>query len=1701
MRYRFLYVVCLLGIIWPGMIRAESAGVGRFVLPDVLQWKRLEREVLGGHSVSVATDDDISTILVFGKDSIICEPGTVRRTMEEHLEKHKTTLFSKQEVILNIDGRAWRGIRGYQSGPNITCYFGSTYREGEVFRVFILRKARADIPDDLRAFLRQIKIGGLYAESPANAFLRRGNALVSRKDYRGALREFDRGVQADSTHWPVWYFRGVCQRRMGDHAGAEDSLRKALHNEKRSALYVELGRTLASAGRMRAGLDAFESALRLNPENADAFLRRGNVRMRAKDYDQALQDLKNCLAINPCNRSAAFNSAQILFHIEDDPAAAIRILDRSLEYNPGYKVALQHRRKMVAELGEDPADSSQRGDAPDQPPARAELPEWIQQLPDVPEVQPVAVSPGLDYFSLTQAQYAGAVRAAKEACRRLLGPLSAREEDAFAEKWQPMLDYPAPQCMEYLEKLVPVLEKALGTRAALADNLLLYERLWTEAGYAAHYSEKAGAELMRAVARQAAVVESLRSTVKDLMEAMAALGDPPDAVDLKAQASSRHERAMRALERLLGRSAPLTGAYDRTWQVTYQYYRDDPEQPYWSGIPLQSRGCRYVFLPLSKGSSGAVLFYRSTLREETENGKFLDPGMKPESWLGLYAEPEGAHWVSYEYDEEDDQIWATYYRPNGPGLVIDEYIIQDGELREAERTAFARRPLDRSLPRYPDGLDGKKLNRMLREKRDQVREMEQEFVRGRTKFKKYVDTNGFLPEMPRPGGLHWVLKDVNLTSSFENEVQLLKTEFEEKKVHNLNAQVRRHSLEARWKTIRTEYELKPPKAGNKPPNYIPSPDEEGPTGGGRMVPVRKEEKERSARLAWSLPPLAIPDGGYWPIRVRGSGRWRFSLNHSFDPNGRPSAVNMAALVANRDRLFVFDHTPAPDEEISLLKGVPADGKLMLIDSHKQGGDHVRCLLFRSEALPTRQSEYPISLVVICEGGWLKLECTYELKNLDEHEAERLLRKTAEQNAEVAHMLASLRAAQPKTAVAKATSAEDKKKAEEALSERVEFHRANIAFCERELGRLREDMQRVKSRLASGKARPEDVEQYNALRFRITCQESNIISERDRISELKTGRAQFSRTPFDEMCRMQTVHKVEQEVRRLDAASRARRKAELLAGKLSGGQAEKAWELIDASIAKGGATDPAAWTRLNNALQNIYQGEQLQEIARIEEEIAWRQAQIDVAENVKTGAAAGVTVLSLGGGPLYVNALYQTGTGFAEGGVLEGVKRGLMTWSDAADVAVSGYRGWKKGGWLGMVEGASWSILLNKGPEAALKRINMRGMRQLADAEAAANAAKGADVSTGARPLDLSPTRAAQFKQELEYGESLAEDFFRSHRRLRTAEIKKNVSPEELTNLRMQVRQKAAAVAHSMPAKSYLKYRAAPIKSRAYSETMDDILEDATGAFSWEMRNRGYNRQTLFHCRNASSKGAGMDSDLALKEQPNLIPVRGEGGQVTFKRNNWLTKDGRPVSVYDYQKEGSKVLQEAYKKVTGGYSAKQSFVDMTTSVGDESYPDLTWLKLPKRGAHSDAARVTRKLDEFFGKVDPGKVPDSLQITTTKARKMFSDHPELRPLGSMMESCRGTAKDLETKFIPVVEHNIRKISGVPAGKRTPQQVRRLAELQNTKDHLDECLGTFKDIGQGRIPPYEWERQFRLTTGGRDPVSVIRRLEKITADAAQP
>lgn len=1655
---RFLCFMVLLGLVQS--LSAAPKLVGDFLVPDSLRWTRDQEadDAYDGLCLVVTARDGVEHLVVLEQSPVVCGTGTAQEAKVAGMLKVFQKACGGKELSMRVAGTKWRGYRSEDPSEGTTLYMGLLVDSGKVYRVHVLRNGPKPLPSDLSGFLNSMKVGG----KAKAAYAAQKKAVEAKA--RTASRETEAREQVAE--------KPAKKGGLGGLLGALDSLSEGLD---------KIQDVLDGKPATRKTASPRETLARQEPSQ-------GDYAQPSFVEEDTVQSEGTRRGVSRGESSASAQDAR--------------------------EQASSGREGLGGQTEAGAGGSGKKG-----------APAWVLALPELPEMPPVVLGEPVDFSSCTKAEFAGAVRSAREACRELVGRLDAAQTREFDAKWEPMLDFPAPQCRDYLEKLTPLLEQALSVKGAIAENLLLNERLWTEAGYAAAYDEQAGAQLMRAVARQAAVLRSLKARAEKLGEEIAALGDPPNPGPLKQEAARRHRRSLQTLAGLLGGQAPLEGAYAYKGVVELTYQSDDPAKGYFEQKPYRADEGYNVFLPVADAGGGRVWFYvyehREKERPMQKSGSSLNLGLNFDLDFGdedipfqlLLMEPRGDTWVNYQWDAETPGDFdVTYYRPTEEALVIEEYSVQGGKYFIAQSSRFER--MDKGdVDLYPGSYNERKVRKVFDEHEADLKEAIVAHEKGLKKGEAFLAAKGAHPRIPAFGSLYWVLKDTRCVGEPAKDAVLDTFPGGEVRVEAARGASLAGRAALSW--MQRKYELRdvvrqssgrsagPGQVMISDPSseFIGNPDMEDSSSGPATQRVLISEEERRAEVLWSPMPLIVPDGGFIPLRFQGDGEWRLLFSPLRDHSGAPTIALKG--MANMDSLYLFKReaddwtTWAPQEDASLME----------IDSAKEGTNHLRFVGLRSGDLGLSQREYHLVFAVKSDGGWALQDAVYVLEELEEAEAEELLIQTSRQSEDSKGMLAKYERQAGKR---QASSANRKKKvaemeAEHSLKkEREAFHAANIAFYQREAESLRQSFEQALLKMKQGKASAEDLEAYNMAQFRLACAQSTVINEQDALHELETGEQRFSRTPFDELCRQQMRFHAAQEVRRFDQASRARKKAELLAKKLGGEQGKKAQDMIDRLLHEGASLDPAKMNQLNEALQNIYQGGQLAEIAAIEEEVAWRSCQLAAAENVKAGADTGMVVCSLFGGPAYINAIYQAATGSIEGGPLEGAKRGLSTISDAADIAISGYEGYKSGGFWGMVENASWSILLNKGPEAALNRINMRMARKAADAElpnlkgGEVNAPTAAAVKK--TPVDLSPTRAAQFQQELEYGESLAEDFFRSHAKLRTAEIKGGLDPEALDSLRMEVRQKAAAVAHSMPAKSYLKYKAPPAKGRAYTKVMDDILDDATHAYNWEMKNKGYNEQELFSCRNASSLDAGMDADMALREKPHVLPVHGPDGEITYQRNNWLTKDGAPVSLVEYQKEGSKTFQEAYKKVTGGYHAKSSFVDMTTSIGAESYPDLNWLKLPKAGKHDDLAQVTKKMDSFFGKIDPGATPDSLRITAEKADIMFKHHPELRPLGSMMESCRGTAKDLDTKFIPLIEHKIRGIEAKPAAKRTASELRQLSELKEAKAHLSQCMETFKDIGQGRIPPQDWQRRFKQVTGGDDVPGMIRQLTTITINATR-
>jgi hypothetical protein len=1348
-------------------------------------------------------------------------------------------------------------------------------------------------------------------------------------------------------------------------------------------------------------------------------------------------------------------------------------------------------------------------------------PEWLAEMPPLPPVAPIRLSPALDLRDLTRDAYAGLISQAKAGLAELLGPMTAEQAARYDASWQPMFGFPAPECIAYLEQVIPVIEDALRLRPALAEELAEIQVLWESAAYAEPHDPAAARLLIELALPGMGRVKAMEAAFSELLERLESLGDPPDPGALQAAAAQRHRRAMRSLEGLLLGQASLDGYYERLQEV--ELAPTGLEDPRFFKVTHATKGLlTRAIAPLGGSPSGLVIFSQYT-RSESEPGENvlgleLDLDFDFDPWSAFFAEPTEDGWASYSYDPEDDWLDVTFYRPGSDRLIIDDYTIAEGKV-EGLRSVYHRAPLEAAPRVYGDQIDPADPGAFLRANRDGVLEGEQAFRQGKAAYQDFLRGGGVLPPLPEADEVYWVLKDVAI------EVRRHSRTREKAYAAEGYASVFReveqfepgpNHLSATWRTVHLDWENPPVSSGGAERMWDPArefvndPDQEEVMPVLRMIPI-EEVEVHSASVQWGMPPAVMLDGANWLVDPRIEGddtafapyisklmletAEGFALSDHIYARPLPGMPRRGILVSRIP--FHADEEPAEDEETAASQPLLS------------GGAGARDLVVSLRSLRLSEPQCVVPMVVTTPGAAVIINYLYEQRAMTPGEA--LAAARAAEGGLVAATFADVQRATGEVAEATRANVEAQRQAAGLKREREAMHMANIAYSRMEEAQLREEIGTLEMELRSGGATEATVERLNQLKFRLITTRSAIINEGDRIEELETGQLVSSRTPFDDFCRAQVIEKARESARELSAGMRARRKSEYLMGKLSPEQRRIAQGIVNKLVSEGKGLYAQDYEELNSAMQNIFQGEQEYEQARIDEEVAWENAWVEGAEYVKTGAEIGMAVTSMGGGPLYISALYQAGAGYIDKGPMEGLKRAVTTYSDAADILISGYDGWKSGGAWGAVEGASVSLLMNKGPEVALGRLSMRLKRGSGfdggfgriEVTTRVPGGKAPDLDAGVTPISRrgrEAIEAGRWQQEMEWGEQLAKDAFSDYTRLRTAEIRGNMDAAELSALRMQVRRKMCSVGNSMTAKSYLKYKAPARMGQAYTEIYSDVLDDAVTAYRMGMREAGFNDQKIVQIRNASSLDAGMDADLALVEQLEIKRVVGPDGKVAIERTPMITRDGQRVSLAEYQQEGSRVMAEAYRKVTGGYSAHGSFVDMTTSVHLEAYRDPTWLSLPKAGPHSDVPGVNRRIDQILGRVDPNLTPQALGVTPAKAEIMFREHPELSPLGSMMENCRGTAKDLDTKFIPLVDSKIRQLEGLAPGDAGPSVQRKLAELRETHAYLQACQRSFAEIGKGQTHPGRWMEDFRLTTGGEDPIAVTRRLAKMAEAASR-
>lgn len=198
-----------------------------------------------------------------------------------------------------------------------------------------------DYKGALREYNRALRIEPKNAE----AYLHRSKAKLQLYNNEGALKDCEAAIKIDSTYSDAFVWRGKVKVFFSDNAGAIADYQKAIQLDSSNAdAYVSWGYAIYLSNEYRnelsSSIEKFDKALAINPKHRYAYFYRGQVKAALGEHEGALIDYKLASEVNStlgkegyfiCNRGASkastgdFEGAieDFTFEIEAYPKSSI----------------------------------------------------------------------------------------------------------------------------------------------------------------------------------------------------------------------------------------------------------------------------------------------------------------------------------------------------------------------------------------------------------------------------------------------------------------------------------------------------------------------------------------------------------------------------------------------------------------------------------------------------------------------------------------------------------------------------------------------------------------------------------------------------------------------------------------------------------------------------------------------------------------------------------------------------------------------------------------------------------------------------------------------------------------------------------------------------------------------------------------------------------------------------------------------------------------------------------------------------------------------------------------------------------------------------------------------------------------------------------------------------------------------------------
>ena len=645
--------------------------------------------------------------------------------------------------------------------------------------------------------------------------------------------------------------------------------------------------------------------------------------------------------------------------------------------------------------------------------------------------------------------------------------------------------------------------------------------------------------------------------------------------------------------------------------------------------------------------------------------------------------------------------------------------------------------------------------------------------------------------------------------------------------------------------------------------------------------------------------------------------------------------------------------------------------------------------------------------------------------------------------------------------------------------------------------------------------------YAQLEFMRLGDISDLQYEDAMVEAEKTGEFHPPRTAFDAMCHMQLLESCQRDVERDREARNLRENVRRAIQRLSeqddakmrgdlerlakSGEEDRAPSVYEKAVRLYGTLPPAnedsidEWRAFGRTIAKINGARAGQAAAKAELDLIDAEQRLYNAKCVKCGCTALLIIGSMGAATPSAAATMHNlmmahfmADGFAEKGVAGAAEGFVRCYSGVADFIISGAEGYRTDGWRGVALHIGCSVAFHVGMPFVAKtgiltkdvkniyRDVKEGLKKGAkDGYAKLKALFGPKAAPNGENAEL-----AEYMKFRKEGEKVLSEYSAKVRMYDGLSALKMTNKQKKEAYKAVV--KAAAAVNQHPeAKLILKYDPSYAQvAKRFNNDIGEVYKRMNMIFHRKMKEEGFSLHAIKQFRNDTSTGTtGMDADYGIATE-KFFYFNAKGKRVCVKVP--ITCNGKRTNLVKWRDKGEPKLYEAYKEATFGVGdGEKAWLHLTTTKYAEAYrcEDI----LTK--ASTDAG-----IREILDKMSLSDMQQMMDVTIFKAQEMLKgkDFPQL---AYIVEACRGTAKDLNTKVLRMIDVRIKDLSALKVKKGlkfTAAEEYELTRLTDARDYYGRMADTFTKIGNHTIDPRHIEAAVKDVTTN---LGVLESLERLS------